>query len=116
MRILALLKENSTAHAHAEALGLLRAKERTGMFTTALVVKVGERTICLYYCGRAHAGENLAALLEQRDTNHGKPLVMSDALSRNEVDEASVIRCHCLAHGRRQFSDIAEVFPASAGW
>jgi len=28
-----------------------------------------------------------------------------------EMDEASVIRCHCLAHGRRQFSDIAEVFP-----
>ena len=22
-----------------------------------------------------------------------------------------VIRCHCLAHGRRQFSDIEEVFP-----
>lgn len=81
------------------------------MFTTAFVVKVGERTICLYYSGRAHAGENLAALLEQREADHAKPLVMSDALSRNEVDETSVIRCHCLAHGRRQFSDIAEVFP-----
>jgi transposase len=23
-----------------------------------------------------------------------------------------VIRCHCLAHGRRQFSDIADVFPS----
>ena len=32
------------------------------MFTTALVVKVGERTICLYYSGRPHAGENLEAL------------------------------------------------------
>jgi hypothetical protein len=96
---------------HAEALGLSRAKERTGMFTTALVVKVGERTICLYYCGRAHAGENLAALLAQRQADRDKPVVMSDALSRNEVDETSVIRCHCLAHGRRQFSDIAEVFP-----
>ena len=37
---------------------------------------------------------------------------MSDALSRNEVDEEVVIRCHCLAHGRRQFSDLAEVFPS----
>jgi hypothetical protein len=36
---------------------------------------------------------------------------MSDALSRNEVDAAGGIRCHCLAHGRRPFSDIAEVFP-----
>jgi len=72
---------------------------------------VGERTIGLYYSGRAHAGENLAALLEQRAAEQDKPLVMSDALSRNEVDETSVIRCHCLAHGRRQFSALEEVFP-----
>jgi transposase len=111
VRILTLLKENHEIHARAEARGLARSKERTGMFTTALVVKVGEQTICLYYCGRAHAGENLAALLAQREADREKPVVMSDALARNEVDEASVIRCHCLAHGRRQFSDIAEVFP-----
>lgn len=111
VRILTLIRENDEIHAQAEALGLSRAKERTGMFTTALVVKVGERTICLYYCGRAHAGENLAALLVQRQADRDKPVVMSDALSRNEVDETTVIRCHCLAHGRRQFSDIAEVFP-----
>ena len=82
------------------------------MFTTALVIKVNERLICLYYSGRAHAGENLAALLEQREADQAPPIVMSDALSRNEVDEGTVIRCHCLAHGRRQFSDIEEVFPA----
>jgi transposase len=81
------------------------------MFTTALVVKVGEQIICLYYSGRSHAGENLQALLEQREAERDKPLVMSDALSRNEVDETTVIRCHCLAHGRRQFSDLADVFP-----
>ena len=81
------------------------------MFTTALVVKVGARLICLYYSGRAHAGENLATLLEQREADHDPPIVMSDALSRNEIKEGLVIRCHCLAHGRRQFSDIEEVFP-----
>jgi hypothetical protein len=53
----------------------------------------------------------LQALLEQREAEQDKPLVMSDALSRNEVDETTVIRCHCLAHGRRQFSDLADVFP-----
>jgi len=111
VRILALIKENQQIHAQADAMGFSRPKERTGMFTTALVVKVGERTICLYDSGRAHAGENLAALLEQREAERGKPLVMSDALSRNEVDETSVIRCHCLAHGRRQFSDLDDVFP-----
>jgi hypothetical protein len=38
---------------------------------------------------------------------------MSDALSRNDIDEGLVIRCHCLAHGRRQFSDIEAVFPSA---
>ena len=111
VRILALMDENVTIRAQAEARGLSRPTERTGMFTTALVVKVGERTICLYYSGRAHAGENLKALLEQRQAGLDKPLVMSDALSRNEADEDGLIRCHCLAHGRRQFSDLADVFP-----
>jgi transposase len=111
VRILALMDENRTIRAQAEARGLSRPTERTGMFTTALVVKVGERTIYLYYSGRAHAGENLKALLEQRQAGLDKPLVMSDALSRNEADEDGLIRCHCLAHGRRQFSDLADVFP-----
>ncbi len=111
VRILTLIKENQQIRAHAAAQGFSRPKERTGMFTTALVVKVGERLICLYYSGRAHAGENLATLLEQREADHDPPIVMSDALSRNEIQEGLVIRCHCLAHGRRQFSDIEEVFP-----
>src|SRR5215471_10613265 len=111
VRILSLMAENRTHQTAAEALGFARSQERTGMFTTALVVKVGEQIICLYYSGRSHAGENLQALLEQREADRDKPLVMSDALSRNEVDETTVIRCHCLAHGRRQFSDLADVFP-----
>src|SRR5712691_11021814 len=111
VRILSLIEENHHAQAHAATQGIARSKDRTGMYTTALVVRVGERTICLYYSGRSHAGENLKALLEQRQANRGKPLVMSDALSRNEADEDQLIRCHCLAHGRRQFSDLEDVFP-----
>lgn len=111
VRILALIAANHHAQAHAETQGLAQAKDRTGMFTTALVVRVGEHTICLYYSGRSHAGENLKALLEQRQAHLGKPLVMSDALSRNAADEDQLIRCHCLAHGRRQFSDLEDVFP-----
>jgi len=57
VRIVTLIKENQAIHAQAAAQGLSRPQERTGMFTTALVVKVGERTICLYYSGRPHAGE-----------------------------------------------------------
>jgi hypothetical protein len=36
---------------------------------------------------------------------------MSDALARNAVDEGALIRCHCLAHGRRKFSELEDVFP-----
>jgi transposase len=111
VRILSLVRENQAFEARAEALGLSRSPERTGMYTTALVVKVGTRTICLYYSGRSHAGENLVSLLKQRQAGRDKPLVMSDALSSNEADETSLIRCHCLAHGRRKFSEIEEVFP-----
>jgi len=66
----------------------------------------------LYDSSRRDAGENLQALLDQRAAGLDKPLAMSDALSSNEVaQEAALIRCHCLAHGRRKFSDLAEVFP-----
>jgi transposase len=37
---------------------------------------------------------------------------MSDALSSNAgADAAAVIRCHCLAHGRRKGSDVPAGFP-----
>jgi hypothetical protein len=36
---------------------------------------------------------------------------MSDALASNEAQDTRLIRCHCLAHGRRKFSDMVEVFP-----
>jgi transposase len=111
VRILSLMEENQQARAQAEAMGFAQSADRTGMYTTALVVKVGERMICLYYCGRAHAGENLEALLTKREADRGKPLVMSDALPSNAADETTLIRCHCLAHGRRQFSDLEDVFP-----
>jgi transposase len=105
VRILSLIAENRQAHDD----GTVGA--RTGMNTTALVAKQGGRTICLYFAGRAHAGEHLAALLTQREGSLGKPLVMSDALASNAADEEALIRCHCLAHGRRKFSELEEAFP-----
>ena len=113
-RVLTLIEENQIARAKARAQGKTKTEERTGMQTTALVVQVGDQRICLYYTGRRHAGENLEALLVKRDPERGKPLVMSDALSSNNAGEADLIRCHCLAHGRRQFSDLAEDFPAES--
>jgi hypothetical protein len=111
-RILTLIAENRGAAAGAKATDA--APARTGMQTTALIVQVGERRICLYYTGRRHAGENLEALLAQREPERGKPLVMSDALSSNNAEEEGLIRCHCLAHGRRKFSELDDVFPAES--
>jgi hypothetical protein len=112
VRILSLIKENAQWQlAQEQAAQTSESSDRTGMQSTALVVEVDAHTICLYFSGRNHAGENLRELLEQRQEGLDKPLVMSDALSRNEADEAGLIRCHCLAHARRKFSDIAETFP-----
>ena len=110
-RMLSLIGETFQMRAQAAAMGFSRPKERTGMSTTALVVKVGEQRICLYDSGRAHAGDNRKALLSQRQAERAKPLVMSEALSHNEADETRLSRCHCLAHGRRQCSDLEDVFP-----
>jgi hypothetical protein len=113
-RVLALIEENQKAAAQARAQGKAKADARTGMQTTALIVQVGERRICLYYTGRRHAGENLEALLTKREPGRGQPLVMSDALSSNYAEETGIIRCHCLAHGRRKFSELVEDFPAES--
>jgi len=113
-RVLALMEENRKAAARARAQGKAKTPERTGMQTTALIVQVGERRICLYYTGRRHAGENLEALLRKREPSREQPLVMSDALSSNNAEEAGLIRCHCLAHGRRKFTEVAEDFPAES--
>ena len=73
---------------------------------------MGEHTALLSDSSRRHAGENLQELLDKRATGLAKPLAMSDALASNAVaNEAAVIRCHCLAHGRRKFSDLADTFP-----
>lgn len=113
-RVLTLIEENQIARARAQVQGKAKPDTRTGMQTTALIVQVGDRRICLYYTGRRHAGENLAALLTKREPGRDKPLVMSDALSHNHAEEAGLIRCHCLAHARRQFSDVADDFPAES--
>ena len=112
VRILSLMQENIKLIAAAQAQGLSTPQERTGMHTTALAVKVGEHLAILYYSSRRHAGENLQGLLDKRETGLDKPLAMSDALSSNAVaNDAAVIRCHCLAHGRRKFSELEDIFP-----
>jgi hypothetical protein len=112
VRLLALMKEHRDRVAAAQAQGWSQPKERTGMPTTALAGQVGEHTASLYSSSRRQAGENLQGLLDKREAGLAKPLARSDALLSQEVADASLrLRCHCLAQGRRQCSDLAEGFP-----
>jgi hypothetical protein len=116
-RILELMKENArrgTREDPAEHLkeneGKNKSKERTGMFTTALVSVVQDKEIAIFHTGREHAGESLAELLTQR-TSKEPPLQMCDALSRNLPKEFETILGNCLAHARRYFAKVIDAFP-----
>ena len=86
--------------------------ERTGIFTTSLLSKVGPHQIALFFTGGHHAGENLDLLLQNRAAGLDKPIQMCDALSRNRSQEFEVLLAHCLPHGRRNFVEVAKNFPA----
>src|SRR5262245_34270714 len=90
------------------------ADERTGVFTSGIVSTGDGRKIALYFTGRQHAGENLAEVLKRRAAELPAPIQMSDALSRNVPKlpgGVEVLLANCLAHGRRQFIEVAANFP-----
>lgn len=92
--------------------GELPNPERTGLFTTAMVSKLDEaKTIAIFATGRAHAGENLDALLDQRAAGLATPIHMSDGLSRNRPKKHEVVSTECLSHGRRGIVDQVDNFP-----
>ena len=89
--------------------------ERTGVFTTGIVSRVGLRFIALFFSGWKHAGENLAEVLKRRAPGLPPLIQMCDALSRNAPKLSKGVRlllANCLAHGRRQFVEVAANFPA----
>lgn len=89
--------------------------KRTGTFTSGIVSIWEGRKIALFFTGRQHAGENLADVLKRRAEQIRAPIQMCDALSRNAPKAAQGVRillANCLAHGRRQFVDVAASFPA----
>ena len=85
--------------------------KRKGVFTSGIVAQMAERSIALYFTGPRHAGERLTELLAQRATELGPPIQMCDGLSRNLPKNFETLLANCLAHGRRQFVEIAPNFP-----
>jgi len=101
-RILSLIQENQADP----------QPERTGMYTTALRFE-GEHSICLYFTGRQHAGENLDDILHRRDPQLPPIQWMSDGLAANtpKTHKDLTLQINCLVHGRRKFVELEEFFP-----
>ena len=101
-RILSLIAENQADP----------QPERKGMYTTVLRFE-GEQSICLYFTGRQHAGENLDDILAQRAPDLPPIQWMSDGLAANtpKQHKDQTVDLSCLVHGRRQFVDIDAFFP-----
>jgi transposase len=88
---------------------------RTGVFTSGIVATTPGWKIALYFTGRQHAGENIADVLKHRAKEQGPLIQMCDALSWNVSklpEGVEILVANCLAHGRRQFVEVAQNFPA----
>jgi hypothetical protein len=94
------------------AAGELPDPDRTGLFTTAVVAVTSAGPVALFFTGRKHAGENLNALLAERDAALAPPIQMCDGLDRNAPRDHEVVLSNCLAHGRRHIVDEVENFPS----
>jgi transposase len=111
VKILELMKQSrSEVLAVAEGAGD-ETDERTGLFTSGIVALREGQRVALFFSGRRHAGENLAAVLKLRAAELPPPIQMCDALSRNLPGELQTILAHCLAHARRNFVDVYDRFP-----
>jgi transposase len=94
----------------------LDKKSRTGMFTTGLMCFNGDHKIYLFYSGRKHCGENMLSLLEKRDASLPKIQYMCDALNSNMPASLKAIFINCLAHWRRNFTDIEKLVRLNNLW
>lgn len=96
----------------ARILSLQRetSSDRTGVFTTGIVVTSHGHKMALFFSGDKHAGENLADVLKSRAGELSPPIQMCDALSRNTPKGFAVILGNCLAHCRRHYVEVAANF------
>jgi transposase len=85
--------------------------DRTGIFTSGIVGQAQEHPIALFLTGRAHAGENLAEVLTQREAQRPPPLHMCDGLAHNTPKGHPTVGCQCNVHARRNFVEIQGDFP-----
>ena len=117
VKILALIGERGGQDAGVEGKEEVNnVEQRTGQYTSGVVALRDGHRVALFFSGRRHAGENLAAVLALRAAELPPAIQMCDALSRNLPAELKTIVGHCLAHARRNFVDIYERFPEPCGY
>jgi transposase len=104
-------KQAAGAGDSAEGSAQNNASKRSGLFTSGIVSMGEGRRMALFFSGRRHAGENLTDVLAHRADALTPPIQMCDALARNLPAKFKTLLANCLAHGRRQFVDVAERFP-----
>jgi hypothetical protein len=85
--------------------------ERSGVYTSCILCRVGPYRIALFFTGLRHAGDNMEKVLEQRAAELGPPIQMSDGLSHNTAGDFESIEANCIAHARRYFVDVTPSFP-----
>ena len=90
-----------------------KKNERTGIFTTAIlaVLNTLDVKIALFFTGRNHAGENLDELLTDRSKELPPPIQQCDG-GHNIPKNCSTQVSYCLAHARRKFYELVQVWPA----
>jgi len=82
---------------------------RSGIYTSAcLAVTEDQQRLVLFQTNVGHAGEWMEEILTARDPNKDPPLIMSDALSANQVQGVPTQKALCNAHGRRGFAELAD--------
>jgi transposase len=108
MEVLALRKRIEQEQKSGQA-----KSDRTGIFLTNIVAELDDRhQIALFFTGRNHAGENMAALLARRAADLQPPIQMCDGLDRNLPGQNfETVLANCLVHGRRKFVELLGSFP-----
>ena len=113
MKVLSLMKEREKA----EAGGVKPAAKAINTSGIVAVLQDNasvQRKVVLFFTGHAHAGKNMERVLSHRAEELQPAMQMCDALAANVAGEFTTILANCLAHGRRQVTDVAEQFPEAA--
>ena len=113
MKVLSLMKEREKAEAGG-VKPVAKAINTSGIVAVLQDDANTKRKVVLFFTGHAHAGKNMERVLAHRAEELAPAMQMCDALAANVAGEFTTILANCLAHGRRQLTDVAEQFPEAA--